>query len=85
MTQPISVARLGDFRPDFFVHAGKPKPKTAPFPFALGGKGLASAAGAANARRYIKFKRPSSSPVATTRVVFVPRARCVLSPRLGGC
>ena len=48
MTQPISVARLGDFRPDFFVHAGKPK--TAPLPFALGGKGLASAAGAANAR-----------------------------------
>ena len=30
------------------MHAGKPK--TAPLPFALGGKGLASAAGAANAR-----------------------------------
>ena len=47
MAQPISVARLGDVRPDF-CHAGKPK--TTPGPFALGGKGLASAAGAANAR-----------------------------------
>ena len=47
MTQPISVARLGDLRPDLLPRW---KAKDDPGAFALGGKGLASGAGVANAR-----------------------------------
>ena len=45
---------IGRFPSRFFCARWKAKAKDGPFPFALGGKGLASAAGAANARNKIR-------------------------------
>ena len=58
MTQPISVARLGDFRPDFLCTLESQTQRGPLWGFALRGKGLASADGAANVRNNSHYSPP---------------------------